>query len=140
MTQKQRIANEMRAFLALRGTRQEDFDKMLHAYAEAHASEDRADIVAWMRKSPERMREQAIHGAQSIGALYDCGQLAAADGLANAIEKRAYLSATREEPPESQPTCTGAEFVEAAQSALAGRTEDELEAFAAGEEKLEASK
>jgi hypothetical protein len=59
-------------------------------FADGRARE-RAAIVAWIRRSPERMKAAAKAGAVSIGPLYDAGQLNAATGLADAIERGEHL-------------------------------------------------
>lgn len=55
--------------------------------------EERAAIVAWIRGGRERMAAQRKAGAGSMGPLYDAGQIAACEGLADAIECGAHLSA-----------------------------------------------
>jgi hypothetical protein len=57
------------------------------ALVESEIQLDRARIVTWLRGAPERMAEQSKNGAQSIGALYDCGQLAAIAQTADCIEQ-----------------------------------------------------
>jgi hypothetical protein len=61
------------------------------AFAESEVSLSRSNLAKWMRGAQERMVEQSKRGATSISSMYDAGQIAAANGLADAIDEKIDL-------------------------------------------------